>query len=171
MFKLATALLVSNVAAADITIGKIPLQNYLSKDLIKNMITTIRIKANGLGDVGKVIYSQCDDDTGSFQLDTSSTSNTPDPITKGADLSFNLAGILSDDIHVDNVHVHVDWNGSPLYDEDHKDGTKDFSDNFNMVLGWNVPAYAPDGNYAVKLVGTNASTSKTNLCVDATFTF
>ena len=83
MYKLATALLVSNVAANDITMGTIPLQNYLSKDLVRNMITTLRIKANGLADVGKVVYTQCDDDTGSFQLDTSSTSNTPDPLTKG----------------------------------------------------------------------------------------
>ena len=171
MFKFATALLVSIVAANDITIGQIPLQNYLSKDLVKNMISTLRIKANGLHDTGKVSYSQCDDETGSFQLDTSSTYNSPDPLTKGIDISFVLAGILSDDIHVDNVHIHVDWNGSPLYDEDHKDAVKDFSDSFNMKLGWSVPSYAPDGNYAVKLVGTNASTSKTNLCVDAAFTF
>ena len=171
MYKLATALLVSSVAANDITMGQIPLQNYLSKDLVKNMITTLRIKAHGLTDSGKVAYSECDDDTGSFQLDTSSTSNSPDPITKGTDLTFNLAGILSDDIHVDNVHIHVDWNGSPLYDEDHKQDKKDFSDNFNMQLGWNVPAYAPDGKYAVQIVGTNASTNKSNLCVKADFTF
>ena len=171
MYKLATALLVSNVAANDITMGQIPLQNYLSKDLVKNMITTLRIKANGLGNSGVVTMTQCDDDTGSFQLDTQSTSYTPDPLTKGVDLTFNLAGILSDDIHVDNVHIHVDWNGSPLYDEDHKQDKKDFSDNFDMKLGWNVPAYAPDGNYDVKLVGTNASTQKSNLCIAANFTF
>ena len=57
MYKLATALLVSSVAANDITVGQIPLQNYLSKDLVKNMISTLRIKANGLGDSGKVTYS------------------------------------------------------------------------------------------------------------------
>merc|ERR1712127_472185 len=140
--------LASSVAANDITMGQIPLQNYLSKDLVKNMITTLRIKAHGLTDSGKVTYSECSDDTGSFQLDTSSTSNSPDPITKGTDLTFNLAGILSDDIHVDNVHVHVDWNGSTLYDEDHKQDEKDFSDNFNMQLLWNVP----DGKYAVQIV-------------------
>ena len=170
MYKLTTALLVSSVAANDITMGQIPLQNYLSKDLVKNMITTLRIKAHGLTDSGKVTYSECSDDTGSFQLDTSSTSNSPDPITKGTDLTFNLAGILSDDIHVDNVHVHVDWNGSPLYDEDHPQST-DFSDNVDMNLAWNVPAYAPDGKYAVQIVGTNASSNKSNLCVKADFTF
>ena len=170
MYKLATALLVSSVAANDITVGQIPLQNYLSKDLVKNMISTLRIKANGLGDSGKGTYSQCDDQTKSFQLDASSTSNTPDPITKGVDLKFTLAGILSDDIHVDNVHVHVDWNGSPLYDEDHPQKT-DFSDNVDMNLAWNVPAYAPDGAYAVQIVGSNKSTGKTNMCVHADFTF
>ena len=174
MYKLATALLVSSVAGSDITIGQIPLQNYLSKDLVKNMISTLRIKANGLGESGKVTYSQCDDDTASFLLDTASTFNSPDRITKGVDLNFNLAGILTSDIHVNNVHVHVDWNGSSLYsifptfDEDHKQSTA-FSDNFDMTLGWSIPSYAPDGAYAVQIVGYDDNSKKTNFCIKGDF--
>ena len=30
-----------------------------------------------------------------------------------------MYGIVTDIIEVKNFHVHVDWNGSTLYDEDH----------------------------------------------------
>ena len=30
-----------------------------------------------------------------------------------------MAGVVSEKLEIKNVHVHVDWNSAPLYDEDH----------------------------------------------------
>ena len=53
-----------------------------------------------------------------FTFDESSTTTTPSPITKGSTINLNLAGIVSNNIEVTNVHIHVDWNKSTLYDQD-----------------------------------------------------
>ena len=67
-----------------------------------------------------------------------------------------------------NLHVHVDWNGSPLYDEDHDGGS--FSDTFTYDMKWDVPSYAPNGDYVVTITGQEDDGS-TDLCVKGLFTF
>ena len=121
----------------------------------------------GSNDIGSVTLSQCNDDTGAFVLDTSSTTITPNPIVKGSDLAFGLEGVVTSSIEVENVHVHVDWNGSPLYDEDHP-GKTPFDSTFEYKLVWNVPSFAPAGHYDFKLVATD-SDGKSNACVAAVF--
>mmetsp|Transcript_10959 Transcript_10959/g.18327 ORF Transcript_10959/g.18327 Transcript_10959/m.18327 type:complete len:176 (-) Transcript_10959:151-678(-) len=143
--------------------------NYLkSGSLLQKLVQNLSLKVN---DAGDVTYSQCDDDAGAFILDSSSTSNSPDPIVKDSDLSLNLVGIVSDTIEVTNFHVHVDWNDSTLYDEDHpQDNTYDST--YEYSVKWNVPSYAPSGHYKVALTGTGNSGSVQGgkvLCVQADF--
>ena len=99
-------------------------------------------------DPGVPSFSQCDDDLGAFTFDGDSTSVTPNPITKGSTIDFDLVGGFSDSVSVDNLHVHVDWNGSPLYDEDDEDGNT-YDADYDFKLSWDVPAYAPDGDYKI----------------------
>ena len=69
-----------------------------------------------------------------------------------------------------NLHVHVDWNKSTLYDQDvPQDNTYDSA--YAFTVGWTVPSYAPSGAYAVNLRATGKSGSVTGslLCVNATF--
>ena len=72
--------------------------------------------------------------------------------------------------------MHVDWNGSPLYDEDHKD-EKDFDSQYSYDLGWDVPSFAPNGKYNVTLTGTGACDDCPSdgdckvLCINAQFEF
>jgi hypothetical protein len=55
-----------------------------------------------------------------------------------------------------NVHIHVDWNSSPLYDEDHEmDQT--FDSDLSYTLGWNMPSFSPSGFYNVTIEGTGKS--------------
>jgi len=131
-------------------------ESFANHNIVQSMLdaTSTLIATDGAS--GVVSYSQCDDDIGSFTLDTDSTTNTPNPIPKGCDLSFHLEGILSDKIHMDNMHIHVDWNGTPLYDEDHAVGA-DFEDVFTQDLGWKVPGFAPNGEYVVTIKGTDSS--------------
>ena len=65
------------------------------------------------------------------------------------------------------MHVHVDWNGAPLYDEDDKVG-KTFDSDLSQDLGWDVPAFAPNGKYRVKITGLDTD-NKTNMCGTADF--
>eukprot|EP00355_Strombidium_rassoulzadegani_P004938 CAMPEP_0168613368 /NCGR_PEP_ID=MMETSP0449_2-20121227/3414_1 /TAXON_ID=1082188 /ORGANISM="Strombidium rassoulzadegani, Strain ras09" /LENGTH=169 /DNA_ID=CAMNT_0008653997 /DNA_START=54 /DNA_END=563 /DNA_ORIENTATION=- len=141
--------------------------NFKTENLVSSLLKSVSfISANELG---KVSYSQCDDDAGVFILDTSSTSNSPDPVTKGNSLTFDLQGIVTDNLHLTNLHVHVIWNDSPLYDEDHpQDAT--FDSSFEQTFKWDVPSFAPSGNYDVTFTGTGdaASVSGGNvLCVKA----
>ena len=112
---------------------------------------------------------QCDDDFNSFQLDTAATTINPNPLVKGQSVYFDIKGIVTDPITVKNVHVHVDWNSSPLYDEDH-DVEKTYDADYDYTLEWAVPGFAPDGHYDVKLTGTD-SDGKVNVCVGAQFDF
>jgi hypothetical protein len=143
--------------------------NMGQHSLVKQMLdqTTLIAVDDNLR-VGEVTYTQCDDDTGSFTLDTDSTSNDPNPVTKGQDVSLNLVGIVSDSIEVKNVHIHVDWNGTPLYDEDNKQDNTYDSD-YTYSLKWNVPSYAPSGDYDITVTGLDDAQSKL-LCVEAKMT-
>ena len=37
---------------------------------------------------------------------------------KGTSIKLNFDGIVSQEIEITNMHIHVDWNGSSLYDQD-----------------------------------------------------
>ena len=105
-----------------------------------------------------VTYQQCDDDAKVFNLDLSSTNTTPSPINKGDDITFNLVGVVSEQMTLKNVHIHVDWNSSPLYDEDDP-GTNVYDSDVEYNLGWSVPSFAPSGHYDVYVTGTGDAKS------------
>ena len=90
---------------------------------------------------------------GAFTFDEDNTKVTPYPVKKGDTILFHLVGIVSDTITVTNVHVHVDWNKSTLWDEDHKQNNTYDSD-YSYDLSWLVPSYAPSGDYDIHLKGT-----------------
>ena len=139
--------------------------NFSQHNLVKQLLES---KVNGANGTGDVTYGQCDDDFGVFSFDKANTKNDPNPVTKGVHLNFNLAGIVSDEIEVKNLHVHVDWNGSTLYDEDHAQDNK-YDSAYSYKLAWDVPSFAPSGHYAIKISGTglNEGDSGTVLCVTA----
>ena len=156
---------------------KLPVFNQASfakNSILKSMLSNSLYSVSDANDAGMVTYSQCDDDAGIFTLDDQATSNTPQPLTKGVSLQFSLAGILGDHMEVKNVHVHVDWNGTPLYDEDHNQDNQ-YDDTYAYQLGWDVPAFAPDGDYKVIIKGVGSTSSMpdgTNVyCMEADFTF
>ena len=166
-FTSAVALVLSAVNAADIKINLWQGNNLPKENLLQSLIQSISLI--GVNEVGKVTYTQCDDDAGVFIFDEDSTTNSPDPVIVGQDLNFHLAGLLSDDITVENVHVHVDWNSSPLYDEDHAVG-QTYSGDFAYDMAWNVPSYAPKGNYDVTITGTGStggSDTEKVMCINA----
>ena len=142
--------------------------NFAKSNLIKELMMSK--VANFVG--SDVTYGQCDDVAGAFTFDSDNTSNSPAPPVKGSDVTLNLAGIVSETIEVSNVHIHVDWNGSTLYDEDHaQDNTYDSA--YNYSLKWAIPSYAPSGAYAVTITGTGNTSSVSSdvvLCISANFT-
>ena len=141
----------------------------LMDNLIKSAGRFFDRKANKLTDSGAITWGNCDSETPAFHFDKDSTTVTPNPLTKGSTIQFDLVGTMDSTTEVDNIHVHVDWNGSSLYDEDDKDG-QSYDSDYEFKLSWAVPSYAPDGTYAVKLTGTNASNSEV-VCAMASFTF
>ena len=143
-------------------------ENFLRNGLVKNLMES---KVQNLKANGDVTYGQCDDDAGVFTFDGDNTSNVPAPVTKGSNVTLNLAGIVSDSIEVTNVHIHVDWNGSTLYDEDHSQDNV-YDSTYLYHLSWAVPSYAPSGAYAITIKGTGFSSSGpgTVLCINANMT-
>ena len=83
-----------------------------------SQVSNTKISISDLKD-GEITFSQCDSQGDSFILDTDRTSADPNPIQKGTSVSLDLHGIVSDALDTKNVHVHVDWNGSTLYDQDY----------------------------------------------------
>ena len=139
--------------------------NYSQHNLVKNLLES---RANMVQGTGDVTFAQCDDDFGVFSFDKTNTRTNPDPLVKGQNVAFNLAGIVSDTITVTNLHIHVDWNGSTLYDEDHPQSNT-YDSSYNYSLGWFVPSFAPSGHYAVTITGTgtNEGDNGTVICVNA----
>ena len=166
MYKVALLSAMGAVSARKINIDLFKLENFFNmktQNLAQSLIKSVGyIGVNGLGDV---TYEQCDDDVGDFTLDPSATRNEPNPVVKNADVKFILDGILSNPVHLDNVHIHVDWNGSSLYDEDNKEDN-DYTDEVEVELSWNVPSFAPSGHYDVTITGTGKENENV-LCVKA----
>ena len=89
----------------------------MKRNLAEQLIKSATMEKNGAS--GEVTWSQCDDSSKVFTYDQSSTTYDPSPVTKGTTCTINMAGVVSSPINIKNVHVHVDWNSAPLYDEDH----------------------------------------------------
>ena len=125
-------------------------QNFLRRNLAEQLIKSATMEK--VGATGEVTWTQCDDKSKVFTFDESSTTIDPSRMTKGTSCSINMAGVVSSPIHIKNVHVHVDWNSAPLYDEDHtQDNTYD--SDYSYQISWDVPSFAPDGHYSVFLTG------------------
>lgn len=123
--------------------------------------------------LGEVTFSQCDDDTNSFTLDSDQTTSEPNPVVKGSKVQLDLFGIVADKIEIKNVHIHVDWNGTPLYDEDNSQDNTFENEEYTYNLGWDVPSFAPSGAYDIhlKAYGDEKDTSGPVLyCVEAQMT-
>ena len=125
------------------------------------------VASNDLKDVGKVTWSQCADDLGVFTFDESSTTYTPDPITKGKPVNLDMHGIVSSAIDVTDIHVQCDWNHAPVYNNDIP-GDHKWDSSLEFKFSWDVPAYAPAGAYSVTITGMDASKKK-DFCINAAF--
>ena len=148
--------------------------NFANHNILKSLLAAQTTLIDVSGASGEVTISQCEDDVGIFTLDDQQTTNTPQPLTKGCNLQFNLAGIIGDHMKISNIHVHVDWNGTPLYDEDHNQDNE-YDDTYAYQLGWDVPAFAPDGAYHVEIKGIGSTSSAAEgsnvYCINADFNF
>ena len=171
MNKLSAIALLASGAAANLKIDLYNPMNLLKYN--NGPVNTIQslIKAAQTPSVGgSVTYAQCDDDAGSFTLDKKSTTNKPDPLVKGQDVTLMLRGLVDEGIDFNNVHVHVDWNGSTLYDEDHP-MTNHYDTTYSYDVSWSVPSYAPSGHYAVTITGQGKTDEVSGkvMCVSANF--
>ena len=175
--KFATLMALTAAASANsVQIDPFNIKNFMKVELVPKLLENTHntaaklINGEEIVKAGtKVEWSQCDDDKGVFTFDDSSSA-TPDPLVKGSDVALHLVGALSDDIDLSKVHIHVDWNGTPLYDEDHTDNLPS-SDPLDYSLKWSVPSYAPDGDYSVVLTGIDNDGSSKDFCVTAKFSF
>ena len=115
-----------------------------------------------------VVFAMCKSpSTPNFQLDTSNTNSNPDPVVKGSKVALNLAGSWSQAYTIQNVHLDVTWNNTPLYKEDHKT-PQSVSGPYTYSLNWEVPSYAPSGHYHVTMTWIDGS-GATQSCITADF--
>lgn len=163
-------------ASASHQIDPFNIENFMKPEVMPHLIKSTQEQAANLlkgQDIVKggspVSWAQCADDKNVFTKDDS-TAAIPDPLSKGSDVKLHLVGALSDAINLSNVHIHVDWNGVSLYDEDHK-GEQEFDDVLTYDLQWSVPSYAPNGQYVATLTGIDKDGSSKDFCVTASFSF
>ena len=123
----------------------------------------------GLAAGSPIKWAQCEDDIGVFTLDFDETAGVPNPPTKGLDVSLNLIGVLSDTLNIDHVAIHTEWEGAPLYDEE-KAVNNVFDDVLMYQMSWNVPTYAPEGDYVTTITGITTE-GDSAFCVEAEFAF
>ena len=141
--------------------------NFMKLDVAKTLVKSVTDEpVQGKGDV---TFTQCDDDAKVFTFDGSSTTYTPNPITKGSKLSFSLAGAVQSKLEITDIHMHVTWNGTPLYDNDYKQDNT-YTSTYSYTMGYDVPSFAPSGNYDVLITGTGNAAGKSGakvLCIEA----
>ena len=117
---------------------------------------------------GTFTYRQCTDDLKLFKLDLDKTSNTPDPVSKGTEISFNLAGSLKEDVNVTKINIHVDYL-TTVYSDNTTQVDKSFnaSSALNFLEKWQLPSDAPPGDYTITFTYTGSSKGEPGsvLCV------
>ena len=140
--------------------------NFVKAGIVNQLLTA----PTATNDIGVVTFSTCSDKEGKFTFDEASSSYNPNPMIKGKNVNFDLQGIVSSPMDVSKIHLHVNWNGTPLYDQDYKEGVH-FDSSLDIKLSWYVPTYAPNGKYDLTLVGYDSDGVTSDMCVGASFQF
>lgn len=92
----AVLLALGSVSAANTesaTIDVFHPMNFMKVDMAKSLLKSVTDERPLT--TGTVTWGQCDDAAGVFTFDESSTTYSPNPITKGSSIALNLAGIVS----------------------------------------------------------------------------
>ena len=146
-------------------------QNYKGVQALEVGLVQSKIQSlvGGFPAGAPIAWSQCEDDLGIFTLDFGYTKGTPNPPTKGKDVQLDLVGVLSDPVTLDHVTIHTDWEGVPLYD-DEKPLNSAFDDVLQYQMSWNVPTFAPEGDYVTEVKGVTED-GTIAFCVSAEFAF
>ena len=87
----------------------------MTPNLVETLMNGFHLERDS---VDKAEFSQCADDAGVFTLDGGNTVSVPDPIVKNQDVTLKFRGQISEHVDVEIFHVHIELNGSPLFDED-----------------------------------------------------
>ena len=160
--KFATALIAA--AAAENAIEVTMMDYAKSPRIVQNLVKSV-VDVKGAGDV---TFAPCAADSTDFTMDPDSTTYAPKPLTKGTKVSFHLGGVFGNSHTVENVHVDVKFNGSPLAAYDYADG-KAYDSDYAFDMSWDVPGFAPSGAYSIELQGQEAG--KKAFCIAAQFSF
>ena len=107
---------------------------------------------------GVLTFSQCSDDAGVFTL-SSSSSVTPNPIQKSSTEVIIINGSVSSPVSLKNVHLHVEWNSSPVSDKDNAASNEWGVGDVTYSLSWSTPALMPKGHYEMTLTGDDGNQS------------
>ena len=163
----ATVLLASGLASAKVQeIDVFNPMNFANVDVAKTLIQSVSNPVNA--GTGTVTWGTCPQDFENFNFDESSSTYTPNPITKGSDLVFNIAGFVTEKLDQSKVNIDVKWNGTKLYNHDFVEDLS-FDSSYEYSLSFKVPSFAPSGQYDVVISsqGKSASGSGKAVCVTA----
>ena len=138
--------------------------NFIKAGILENMITYVPTS----NDIGVGVFKQCADQENKFSMDDAATTQSPSPMIKGKNVNLDLEGIVSSPMDVSKMHLHVNWNGTPLYDQDLKVG-QHYDSTLSYQMAWFVPSYAPAGKYDLTLVGYDLDGKTTDLCIAVNF--
>ena len=124
--------------------------NYLEPQTYPDTLASnLGLGSMGMEPNGTVVYKQCPDDLKVFKLDYDKTTNSPDPVTKGTNISFNLAGTLEKPLNITSVNVHVDYLTTVYYDKTTQLNNTYSPSAVNFLEKWTLDSDAPPGTYDI----------------------
>ena len=92
-----------------------------------------------------------------YDIDDDYSHTEPELVKKGITVTMILEGVMTQDSHVDQLHLDVYWNGNLFHSEDHKlDDQVQEQEPYELKFSWFVPGFAPSGAYIVDLVVRSA---------------
>eukprot|EP00344_Euplotes_crassus_P006404 CAMPEP_0196995998 /NCGR_PEP_ID=MMETSP1380-20130617/1994_1 /TAXON_ID=5936 /ORGANISM="Euplotes crassus, Strain CT5" /LENGTH=168 /DNA_ID=CAMNT_0042411841 /DNA_START=49 /DNA_END=555 /DNA_ORIENTATION=+ len=117
-----------------------------TSELIKRLL-------KGLGD-SEVVFTSCPGPHEEiYDIDDDYSHTEPELAKKNIDITLILEGVMTEDNHIDQLHLDVYWNGNLFHTEDHKlDDDIEEQEPYELKFTWFVPGFAPSGPYLVDLV-------------------
>ena len=129
------------------------LNGFVSRDIAYGTSRLVKDRLGGLGD-SAVDFTSCPGPHEEiYDIDDDYSHTEPDLAKKNINITLILEGVMTEDVHVDQLHLDVYWNGNLFHTEDHKlDKDVEEQEPYEMEFTWFVPGFAPSGGYIVDLV-------------------
>ena len=88
-----------------------------------------------------------------FVFDDVNTKAIPAVVSKNIDITFDMVGIVLDDLYLESTNIYVEWDNVKLYSGDFPIDKvlRHPGDEFKTEMTFPIPSFAPSGKYMAKV--------------------